>query len=449
MVRGSVAMSLPRCRAAALVIGSLLSPLITGSSAVAAPATVFRPLDPLHSGDTCFVSAISSDGSAVVGYCESAHQTEPVRWDVQGAQGLGFLAGSAACLTASVSGDGSVVTGVCDFPSGDSSVFRWDAVGGIQDLGSLPDAPVCFLDRSNIISFDGSVIAGDCASEDMTINQAFRWDPIGGIQGLGDLPNTTQSLISGLSSDGTVVIGVSAPSDFSTSQGFRWNAVNGMEALTPLSTSFPYCSPTAASRDGSFVTGICDSSDKTTSVAVRWDAANDVQSLGVPSGQTESFAFYISEDGAVVAGDSDAGNSQFSHALRWDAVNGIVGLGVLPGFDGCETTSLSGDGSIQVGLCVENGQNPAAFVWDAQHGVRDLRGVLADQGNDLSGWLLSSGPVVSADGRTFAGTGTHAGDDGAWVAPEPSAASEGALALACAGLCARRARARLSRSLIG
>src|SRR5262249_62361199 len=128
-------------------------------------------------------------------------------------------------------------------------------------------------------------------------------------------------------------------------------------------------------------------------------------------------------------------------ALRW-AAGGIGSLGVLSGLDRCEVTSLSGDGSVLTGVCIALLLNPVAFVWDAQNGIRDLRGVLMDAGNDLSGWLLSSGPSISTDGRTLAGTGFHAGRDTAWIAPDASAAGEGAAALACLALCARRARAR-------
>jgi len=418
--------------------------LLVGVSALAAPAIVFRPLDLLAGTDACFANAVSSDGRVVAGWCETNQpaMSEPVRWDARGPQGLGFLAGSTDCSAAALSGDGAVVVGNCNLASG-TAAFRWDAAGGMQDLGSLPlaDPKSCYFDRPNVISFDGSVLVGDCVTMDQTAAEAFRWDAAGGMQGLGFLADTTLSFATGVSSDGTLAVGVSEPSDLSSRQGFLWDPDRELQSLGSLSDSFPNCSPTGASHDGSFVTGICYSAALTNAVAVafRWDAANGVQSLGVPTGQSESSAFYISEDGAVVAGEADAGANTSQVPFRWDAA-GIASLGVLPGLDSCEVTSLSADGSQLAGLCFEQSVSPAAFVWDAQNGMRDLRAVLAGTGNDLSAWLLSFGPVVSSDGRTFAGTGFHDGRDQAWVAPEASDSGGCWVALASLAWLARRDR---------
>jgi uncharacterized membrane protein len=212
--------------------------------------------------------------------------------------------------------------------------------------------------------------------------------------------------------------------------------MQGLGSLKDL----PKCQATSVSGDGSFVSGFC--SGPTVAKAFRWDAGSGMQGLGVPTGDTESFAYYISEDGAVVTGESDRGAGTRVQLFRWNAADGIVGLGVLPGLDSCQFSSLSGDGSAAAGFCIKSSQNPVAFVWDAQNGIRNLRSVLIDAGNDLTDWILSSGPAISTDGLTLAGTGYHAGRDEAWVAPEASATGEGVVALALLGLGARRARAR-------
>jgi len=415
--------------------------LLSGAPVLAAPAIVFRPLDLLAGTDACFANAVSSDGRVVSGWCETNQppSSEPVRWDAQGVHALGFLVGSTDCSAAALSGDGAVVVGNCNLASG-TAAFRWDAAGGMQDLGSLPlaDPKSCYFDRPNVISFDGSVLVGDCVTMDQTAAEAFRWDAAGGMQGLGFLADTTLSFATGVSSDGTLAVGVSEPADFSSRQGFLWDPDQELQSLGTLSDSFPNCSPTGASRDGSFVTGICYSADLTNAVAVafRWDAANGVQSLGVPMGQSESSA---SEDGAVVAGEADSGANTSQVPFRWDA-GGIASLGLLPGLDSCEVTSLSGDGAQLAGVCFEQSVSPVAFVWDAPNGMRDLRVVLAGAGNDLSDWLLSFGPVVSSDGRTFAGTGFHDGRDQAWVAPEASDSGGCWVALASLAWLARRDR---------
>ena len=80
-----------------------------------------------------------------------------------------------------------------------------------------------------------------------------------------------------------------------------------------------------------------------------------------------------------------------------------------------------------------------AFIWDAANGMRNLRELLALQGDDVAGWRLTSATGISADGSTIVGYGLNPeGNDEAWVAqlnvvPEPSAML---LAFAALGLVA-------------
>jgi hypothetical protein len=80
---------------------------------------------------------------------------------------------------------------------------------------------------------------------------------------------------------------------------------------------------------------------------------------------------------------------------------------------------LAGLGGANSGQIVEQ----RAIIWDAQHGIRFLQDVLANEyGVDLTGWQLKEATGISNDGLTIAGYGT--GPLGAyegWVVtiPEP------------------------------
>ena len=80
------------------------------------------------------------------------------------------------------------------------------------------------------------------------------------------------------------------------------------------------------------------------------------------------------------------------------------------------------DGAVVVGFVgfSESSSGNEAFLWDAAHGMRNLREVLISQGADLAGWSLRSanGVAVAPDGTiTVVGTGTNpAGQDEAWLA---------------------------------
>jgi uncharacterized membrane protein len=87
--------------------------------------------------------------------------------------------------------------------------------------------------------------------------------------------------------------------------------------------------------------------------------------------------------------------------------------------------ATTADGSVVVGSGgIEGNCGPfgcqtvsRAFIWDAQHGMRDLATVLTAAGLDLTGWTLSEARGISANGRVIVGTGTNPdGNTEAWRA---------------------------------
>jgi probable HAF family extracellular repeat protein len=339
-------------------------------------------------------------------------------------QPLGDLPGSNYFSVAtSVSADGRFVAGYSLSTNG-YQAFRWTATGGMVALGVLPGG--VFKSFANAISADGSTVVG--YSGWVQGDQAFRWTPSEGMVGLGDLPGGSfGSVANGVSGDGSVIVGYSSSmrSTSARSEAFRWTAANGMEALGDLPGGNFDSRAFAVSADGSTIVGESSSSNAPVVEAFRWTAANGMVGLGdFPGGVTNSNAYGVSADGSVVVGNGYP-LSNVHEAFRWSAGTGMVGLGFLP----CDTWTIaravSGNGSVIVGdpqisacRCV--------FIWDAQHGIRDLLSVLTnDYCLNLAGWQLCRATGLSFDGKIIVGYGLNpSGNTEAWIAhlPPPSLA---------------------------
>jgi probable HAF family extracellular repeat protein len=130
-----------------------------------------------------------------------------------------------------------------------------------------------------------------------------------------------------------------------------------------------------------------------------------------------SFSHGVSEDGSVVVGISNSASG--FEAFRWTQADGMVGLGFLAGGVESEAFGVSADGSVIVGTgtTMDPRSEVRAFVWDTTVGIRDLRGVLISQCDDLTGWSLIESLDVSADGRSIIGRGINpGGQEEGWLA---------------------------------
>jgi probable HAF family extracellular repeat protein len=173
-------------------------------------------------------------------------------------------------------------------------------------------------------------------------------------------------------------------------------------ALLPAPGDYS-ASAAGASTDGSVVVGVSYNLDlggyggpPSTSQALRWTAGTGSVGLGYLPGDVDSTAATVSGDGSVVVGVS--GNSFAStvgQAFRWTAGSGMVGLGYLPGGTNDLPVAVSSNGSVIVGTSY-SASGGQAFRWTAGSGMVGL--------GYLPGGTNSSACCLSADGSVIVGT---------------------------------------------
>jgi uncharacterized membrane protein len=278
-------------------------------------------------------------------------------------------------------------------------------------MGGLGFLPGFSKSSASGVSGNGStIIGGSYVNPDDA--QAFRWTSVDGMLSLGFptgfFNEATINPDSGIaiSTDGSTIVSARG------ANAFRWTSAGGLQTLRfPQGVTFS--SANGINADGSVFVG---SYNGPGNLAFRWTSDGGFQHLGLPSGEFNPSASAVSADGSVVVGFNG------TYAFRWTA-EGTQILGD-PRFYSA-AMEVSGDGSILVG-----NSEDGPFIWDATHGVRDIEQVLkGEYGLDLSGWTLQSAAVISSDGRTIVGYGSHLGQTEAWIAMIPEPSSEAILGL--------------------
>ncbi|HEY3244808.1 MAG TPA: PEP-CTERM sorting domain-containing protein, partial [Phycisphaerae bacterium] len=161
----------------------------------------------------------------------------------------GFFGYSPASHATAVSADGSVVVGSSTSPD-DYQAFRWTAAGGVEYLGFL----AYFYSEATGVSPDGSVVVGGSSYDSVDWGpEAFRWTVADGMQPLGFLPGQNQSRAEGVSVNGSVIVGTSWGN---VVEHFRWAALGGMQVLNGFPGAYCPCGEArAVSADGSVIVG--------------------------------------------------------------------------------------------------------------------------------------------------------------------------------------------------
>jgi probable HAF family extracellular repeat protein len=337
--------------------------------------------------------------------------------------GLGDLPGGDFLSRArAISADGKVVVGESQSASGQEA-YRWTLSDGIQGLGDLPGD--LFQSAAYGTSADGSVIVGYGYAPVAGARRAFRWTQATGMVSLG---GSRRSNATGVSADGTVITGsVNSLPPFpeGNAQAFRWTDATGMVDLGFINaTGADFSEGNDISADGTVVVGW------SATQAFRWTQATDLVALPGLGGTGLDIARAVSGDGLVIVGSADSPSSVVEEAFRWTQATGTVGLGDLPGgIYSSAARATSADGSVVVGSS-STGTPSAAFIWDADHGMRNLQDLLVNSyglASSLAGWSLTSATAISGNGRIIAGNGISPnGQPEAWIAslvPEPTSIS--------------------------
>jgi uncharacterized membrane protein len=346
---------------------------VAASSAGAAPSAIFRPLEVPSGMFSIFASAISADGSTVVGTAYGPEGlSKGFRWTpAAGATEPEYLTPCApSCLANDVSADGSTIVGATRKGGGAGNTPTIWSVGGAE---VLPIPRPRFDDRAELISDDGSfmVVTSTDIAEDLPVN-GYTWTRAQGY-------TTISSPYSGIT-----------PHDIST----VGNVVVGQ-------TGYPF--------------GPVD--------AFRWTPADGVQVLGTTADEfRESTAYATNADGSLLVGTflRDQGGDTF----RWTPESGLTLLDMFGDDERLRPSAMSGDGSVIVGQAIFDGTVHRAAIWDPSHGTRTLADVLTLQGADLAGWTLFNVVDITPDGSKIIGGGFSADRRfAAWyaefVVPEP------------------------------
>jgi len=193
----------------------------------------------LGAGNYSKATSVSSNGTVItVNVYPIAY-----RWTLSGGlENLGNLGGNSTGASA-VSADGSVIVGYSNNAAGDPYAFRWINGTGMQQIGT-------FYSFANGVSGDGNTVTGS-ETGGAGFHRAFKWTQSGGFE-FNIAGNFSQG--NAVSGDGSIIVG-----DYS-SGAFRLSATGGLEELnqvysTLLTTGSELYSIWDISSDGQILVG--------------------------------------------------------------------------------------------------------------------------------------------------------------------------------------------------
>jgi probable HAF family extracellular repeat protein len=291
-------------------------------------------------------------------------------------QALGFLdplTPSASSFATAISPDGSVVVGGSVDSSGANEGFRWTA-GTMSGLGFPGCASNCQAGASGVNQ--QGIISGFVGSGAPSL--AYSWTNGVGTP-LGLLPGVTTSIANAIAAQANVVVGTGQ-----SNVAIVWR--NGLAtALLPLSM-FPSSGGDGVSGNGQVVVGI--SSDPQCAFcarAVMWEGTT-VSPLGyLGEFDTFSAALAANADGSVILGYSGGQFPPSITPVRW--VNGApLSLGDLDPY------AIDATGLVVAGGSPSNAV-PGAIRWTSADGEQSIQMLLTAAGVDTTGWIFQRATV--------------------------------------------------------
>jgi probable HAF family extracellular repeat protein len=354
------------------LFGALVALCLQALPATAQDASLqglgYLPTTPPN-GPESRATAVSADGTVVVGFSNSGSGQQAFRWSGGAMAGLGYIAGGNSTIAYAISADGNIIVGHGNSATTPNYAFKWSG-------GTL-----------------SAVASSDCGGQG-----PFAY---------------------GVSSDGSVIVGntdgTTAPNCF-PGRAVQWLNGGAFSLLMPTPSQAP---PSGLARgtnaDGSVIVGEVGASTSAScnpcTQAFRW-TGNTITMLGDLGGNYSS-AYAASSNGLVVVGTAAVDNVN-SQPFRWTAATGLVGLGGQGVYSIAYATNA--DGSVVVGKVGNPGR---AFRWTAATGLQYLDDLLTAAGASVTGWSLTAATGVSADGSVIVGYGSSATGGQAWIAHLP------------------------------
>jgi cysteine-rich repeat protein len=346
-------------------------------------------------------------------------------------ESIGFLGDVNRCVANGISRDGSTVVGyvyaVRYLPATrsdtiylDQRAFMWTRASGAVSMGISADRE----SEALAVNGDGTVVLflqakqNDAYYPDYYLWTSSKVIPLG---------LSTASWASDLNDDGSVVVGTL---HYDTSGGdydiFRWTQQSGAVNLGHLEVAqdagfYGLLSrqKSAVSADGNVIVG------KSNGNGFRWTQANGLNTL--PMGE----ALDVNADGSVVVGTTRGWFGDVS-PVRWTTEHGVETLGSLTAPANVLTYTIlkavNADGSVIVGYTEANNDlsklsseyvEPTAWIWDPNHGMRELKSALVEAGIDANGWEFRMATDVSGDGKVVVGNGSVDGRQVCFIARFP------------------------------
>jgi uncharacterized membrane protein len=301
-----------------------------------------------------------------------------------------------------VSADGSAVVGNC----GAQSAFLWTRDGGFVDLGIPSTTTLDSLPFA--VNGDGSALLAQLDQRDGTAG-IFRWGAGAGLREVLPIPDGAALAAYAASGDLSTIVGTYVDSTLPAGDqlGFLFTAAAGLQELTVPDGSTNGCGAFGVSADGTVLVGACYGSDNVLHVS-RWRIQGTEVALDLlDTSANSTFGNAISGDGNVVVGYLLSGSVY--HQLRLAGAGPPEDLGTLPAAQTSGAIATNLDGSVIVGSAEKTTYPITDFatVWDAQNGLRAVGDALSAAGVDTLGWTLTSAVAVSADGKTIVGNGAN------------------------------------------
>ena len=248
------------------------------------------------------------------------------------------------------------------------------------------------------ISWDGSVIVGRSIHY-IWYYRGFIWTADRGVR-MVDCSGFDSTSCYGISGNGLIVVGGSS------SPTYGW--------IGPLGSpcNLIGCARSSlldASYDGSVAAGFCGYNGSRRAIIYR-RATGTVQQLGLPPGYPEAFAWSISGDGSVVIGITfSSPDWDPTGAFYWTESEGARVLSTLGGAKSWVFKGISVDGSVIVGASQNAAGEWRAVRWrrvQGQYRIEDLNQTYA--ASLANGSVLRSAHGMSPDGRYIVGWGYNA-----------------------------------------